>query len=111
MTVPCVGLTGTGYWAEPAAPNLRAVLAPVDLVWAQVREQESADKAHRAEAAAGQSTFDIPAAPMVAVVLPAPRPASVVVPSPEPEFADVDDDQELVLEGHAREQVLDRRNP
>ncbi|MFD9807666.1 hypothetical protein ACFWZZ_10590 [[Kitasatospora] papulosa] len=40
--------------------------------------------------------------------MPAPSPA--VVPAPEPEFADVDDDQEIVLEDLTREQVLDRRN-
>ncbi|MFD8288031.1 hypothetical protein ACFV2B_07325 [Streptomyces lavendulae] len=75
--------------------------------WAQVREQQAAAKAHRAEAAAEQTTFDVPAAPPVPVVLPAPRPAAV---APAPEFADIDENQELVLEELTREQVLDWRD-
>lgn len=47
---------------------------------------------------------------MAPVVLPAPRPATIGVPATEPEFADVDDDQELILEELTREQVLDWRN-
>ncbi|MFE7044794.1 hypothetical protein ACFU9X_36855 [Streptomyces atratus] len=54
----------------------------------------------RAEAAASQPADDVPAAPLVPVVLPAPRPAAVV---PDPEPADVDGDQELVLEELTRE--------
>ncbi|MFF3733316.1 MULTISPECIES: hypothetical protein [unclassified Streptomyces] len=44
---------------------------------------------------------------MAPLVLPTPRPA---VAAPAPEVADVDDDQELVLEDLTREQVLDWRN-
>jgi hypothetical protein len=44
------------------------------------------------------------------VLLPAPRPAAVIVPAPQLEPADVDDDQELVLEELTREQVLDWRS-
>ncbi|MYW31074.1 hypothetical protein GT040_17740, partial [Streptomyces sp. SID2119] len=53
---------------------------------------------------------DVPAVPVAPVAMPAPRPAPAVVPAAEPEFADVDDDQELVLEELTREQVLDWRN-
>ncbi|MFI5987497.1 hypothetical protein ACIBEA_42350 [Streptomyces sp. NPDC051555] len=79
--------------------------------WAQVREQQAAAKAHRAEAAAVQSVFEDPAAPMPPVVLPAPLPAvAILAPEPEPEPADVDnDDQELVLEDLTREQVREWR--
>ncbi|WP_254404979.1 hypothetical protein [Streptomyces sp. AC627_RSS907] len=78
--------------------------------WAQVRARQAAAKAHRAEAAAAQPADDVPAAPVAPVAMPAPRPAPAVVPAAEPEFADVDDDQELVLEELTREQVLDWRN-
>ncbi|MEU1129605.1 hypothetical protein ABZ383_07020 [Streptomyces sp. NPDC005900] len=78
--------------------------------WEQVRARQTAAKAHRAEAAAAQPADDVPAVPVAPVMLPAPRPAPVIVPAPEPGFADVDDDQELVLEDLTREQVLDWRN-
>ncbi|WP_346346189.1 hypothetical protein [Streptomyces sp. SID5789] len=77
--------------------------------WEQVRARQDAAKAHRAEAAAAQMADDVPAVPVAPVAMPAPRPAAAV-PAPEPEFADVDDDQELVLEELTREQVLDWRN-
>ncbi|MFD6186803.1 hypothetical protein [Streptomyces goshikiensis] len=77
--------------------------------WAQVREQQAAAAQARAEAAAAQPVFEVPAAPVAPVAPVAPRPA-VVAPAPEPEPADVDDDQELVLEELTREQVLERRN-
>ncbi|QNT98299.1 hypothetical protein HEP81_08071 (plasmid) [Streptomyces griseofuscus] len=76
--------------------------------WEQVRARQAAAKAHRAEAAAAQPADDVPAVPVAPVAMPAPRPAAVA--APEPEFADVDDDQELVLEDLTREQVLDWRN-
>ncbi|MFD5341525.1 hypothetical protein [Streptomyces hawaiiensis] len=75
--------------------------------WEQVRARQAAAKAHAA--AAAQPADDVVAAPVAPVVVPAPRPAAVV-PAPEPEPADVDDDQELVLEELTREQVLDWRN-
>ncbi|MFF7975824.1 hypothetical protein [Streptomyces sp. NPDC007905] len=77
--------------------------------WEQVRARQAAAKARAAEAVAAQPADDVVAAPAAPVVLPAPRPAAVV-PAPEPERADVDDDQELVLEELTREQVLDWRN-
>lgn len=65
--------------------------------WAQVHEWDRyrarkavAAQARAEAAAAARPGKDVPAAPVVSVVLPAPRPA--------PEVADVDDDQELVLE-------------
>ncbi|WP_424893303.1 hypothetical protein [Streptomyces sp. XH2] len=76
--------------------------------WAQVRQQQAAAKAHRAEAAAAQPANDVPAAPTAPVVLPTPRPAAIV-PAPQPEPADVDDDQELVLEDLTPEQVRNWR--
>lgn len=78
--------------------------------WEQVRARQAAAKAHRAEAAAAQPADDVPAAPVAGVVLPAPRPAAAV-PAPvlEPETADVDDDQELVLEDLTPDQVRDWR--
>lgn len=72
--------------------------------WEQYRARKAEAKAARAEAAVEQS-----AAPVEPVVLPAPRPAAVA-PVLEPETADVDDDQELVLENLTREQVLGWRN-
>ncbi|MFF8696748.1 hypothetical protein ACF08W_31495 [Streptomyces sp. NPDC015144] len=78
--------------------------------WEQVRARQAAAKAHRAEAAAAQPADDVPAVPVAPVAMPAPRPAAVIVPPTEPEFADVDDDQELVLKELTREQVLDWRN-
>ncbi|MGW2599996.1 hypothetical protein [Streptomyces klenkii] len=76
--------------------------------WAQVRQQQAAAKAHRAEAAAAQPADDVPAAPTAPVVLPTPRPAAIV-PAPQPEPADVDDDQALVLEDLTTEQVRNWR--
>ncbi|MFK0050230.1 hypothetical protein ACIQU4_40245 [Streptomyces sp. NPDC090741] len=55
-----------------------------------------------------QPDFDVPAAPVPPVVVPAPRPAADT-PTPVPEHAGVDEDQELVLEDLTREQVLDWR--
>ncbi|CAL9673067.1 hypothetical protein [Streptomyces sp. enrichment culture] len=78
--------------------------------WERVRARQAAAKAHCAEAAAAQPADDVPAAPVALVAMPSPRPAAVIVPAAEPEFADVDDDQELVLEELTREQVLDWRN-
>ncbi|MFC4506113.1 MULTISPECIES: hypothetical protein [Streptomyces] len=75
--------------------------------WEQVRARQTAAKA-RAEAAAAQPADVVPAAPVAPVVLPAPRQAAVV-PAPEPETADVDDDQDLVLEELTREQVRNWR--
>lgn len=63
----------------------------------QYRTRQAEAKAARAEAAATQSADDLPAARAAPVVLPAPRPAASAS-VPEPEFADVDDDQELVIE-------------
>ncbi|MGA4960329.1 hypothetical protein [Streptomyces lavendulocolor] len=78
--------------------------------WEQVREQQAAAKAHRAEAAAAQPADVVVDEPLAPVVLPAPRPAAVVpTPEPEPEFADVDEDQELVLEDLTPDQVRDWR--
>ncbi|MFK0182376.1 hypothetical protein ACIQVR_41200 [Streptomyces xanthochromogenes] len=74
--------------------------------WAQIREQQAAAKAHRAEAAAAVRPEDaVPAAPVAPVVLPAPRPAA----APAPDVDDVDQEQELVLEDLTREQVRDWR--
>ncbi|MEU9189498.1 hypothetical protein AB0D14_34135 [Streptomyces sp. NPDC048484] len=70
--------------------------------WEQYRARQAEAKAARAEAAAAQLADDAPAAPVAPVVLPAPRPT---VPAPEPETADVDDDQELVLEDLTPDQV------
>ncbi|MFE9222491.1 hypothetical protein ACFYN3_40110 [Streptomyces lavendulae] len=76
--------------------------------WAQIREQQAAAKAHRA--ATVQRPFDVPAAPVAPVVLPAPRPAvAVLAPEPEPAVVDVDEDQELVLEDLTRDQVREWR--
>ncbi|MBT2406277.1 hypothetical protein J7I97_03635 [Streptomyces sp. ISL-87] len=76
--------------------------------WAMVREQQAAAAKARAEAAAAvQPVVDVPASPVAPVVVPAPRPAVV---APVPERADVDEDQELVLEDLTREQVLDWRD-
>ncbi|WP_414170899.1 hypothetical protein ACMATS_37865 (plasmid) [Streptoverticillium reticulum] len=75
--------------------------------WAQVRQQQAAARAHRAEAAAAQPADDVPAAPTAPVVLPTPRLAAIV-PVPQPEPADVDD-QELVLEDLTPEQVRNWR--
>ncbi|MFD3719870.1 hypothetical protein [Streptomyces sp. NPDC058674] len=75
--------------------------------WEQYRARQAEVKAARAEAAATQSAHDIPAAPVAPVVLPAPRPAAAL--ALEPESADVDDDQELVLEDLTPDQVRDWR--
>ncbi|MFG3142435.1 hypothetical protein ACGFZA_40290 [Streptomyces sp. NPDC048211] len=72
--------------------------------WAQIREQQAAAKAHRADAAAAQPAFEAPAAPMAPVVLPAPRPLA----APDPVDGD-DQEQELVLEDLTPEQVRDWR--
>ncbi|MFB6772787.1 hypothetical protein [Streptomyces sp. NPDC056337] len=74
--------------------------------WAQIREQQAAAAQARAEAAAAQLKGQVPAASVAPVVLPAPRPA---VLAPAPQVAEVDDDQELVLEDLTREQVRDWR--
>ncbi|MBV7674295.1 hypothetical protein STHAL_33145 [Streptomyces halstedii] len=76
--------------------------------WEQVRARQAAAKAHRAEAAAARPADDVPVAPVAPVAMPAPRPAPAV-PAPEQEFADVDDDQELVLEDLTPDQVRDWR--
>ncbi|MFF3932888.1 hypothetical protein [Streptomyces hirsutus] len=71
--------------------------------WDQYRARQAAAAQARADAAAAQPEDQAPAAPVAPVVLPAPRPAAA------PEVADVDDDQELVLEDLTREQVRDWR--
>ncbi|MEI7029694.1 hypothetical protein [Streptomyces pratensis] len=78
--------------------------------WEQYRARKTDAKAARAEAAAAQREDDAPAAPVAPVVLPAPRPAAAFPASVlEPETADVDDDQELVLEDLTPDQVRDWR--
>ncbi|MFJ8028454.1 hypothetical protein [Streptomyces sp. NPDC096311] len=72
--------------------------------WAQIREQQAAAKAHRAEAAAAQPAFEAPAAPMPPVVLPAPLPFA----PPGPVGGD-GQELELVLEDLTPEQVRDWR--
>ncbi|MGW5098203.1 hypothetical protein ACWEQ1_32110 [Streptomyces nodosus] len=74
--------------------------------WDQVRARQATAAQARAEAAAAQSEAEVPAVPVARVALPASRPATV---APAPEVADVDDDQELVLEDLTREQVRDWR--
>ncbi|WP_237554364.1 hypothetical protein [Streptomyces sp. SID724] len=76
--------------------------------WEQYRAQKAEAKAARAEAAAEQPTGEVPAAPAAPVILPAPR-AAAVAPALEPETADVDDDQELVLEDLTPDQVRNWR--
>ena len=77
--------------------------------WEQHRARKAAAAQARAEAAAAATIEDVvPAAPVAPVVLPAPRPAAAI-PAPEPVTADVDEDQELVLEDLTREQVRDWR--
>ncbi|MGC9479033.1 hypothetical protein ACP4I1_33450 [Streptomyces sp. WG4] len=66
--------------------------------WEQARARQAAAKA-RAEATAAQSADVVADEPVAPVVLPAPPPT-----------ADIDDDQELVLEELTREQVLEWRN-
>lgn len=73
--------------------------------WEQVRARRAAARVYRAEAAAARTADEVSAVP---VVLPALRPAAVVR-APEPEFAEVDDDQELVLEDLTPDQVRDWR--
>ncbi|MFD4595729.1 hypothetical protein [Streptomyces rubiginosohelvolus] len=73
--------------------------------WEQVRARQTAARVYRAEAAAARPADEVPAVP---VVLPALRPAAVVR-APEPEFAEADDDQELVLEDLTPDQVRDWR--
>jgi len=74
--------------------------------WEQYRALQAAAKAAHAEAAAAQPDDGSPA-PVAAVALPAARPAAV--PAPEPEFANADEDQELVLEGLTPDEVRDWR--
>ncbi len=74
--------------------------------WDQVRARQAAAAQARAEAAAAHPEDQVPATPVAPVVLPTPRPAAAVQ---APDVADVDDDQELVLEDLTREQVLDWR--
>ncbi|MGW1819320.1 hypothetical protein ACWCQM_37920 [Streptomyces sp. NPDC002125] len=76
--------------------------------WEQYRARQAEAKAARAAAAAAQPATDVPAAPVAPVVLPAPRPVAAV-PAPDLESADVDDDQELVLEDLTPDQVRDWR--
>ncbi|MDP9954234.1 MULTISPECIES: hypothetical protein [Streptomyces] len=76
--------------------------------WEQYRAQKAEAKAARAEAAAEQPAGEVPAAPAAPVMLPAPR-AAAVVPALCPETADVDDDQELVLEDLTPDQVRNWR--
>ncbi|SDE33152.1 hypothetical protein F610DRAFT_06845 [Streptomyces sp. LaPpAH-199] len=76
--------------------------------WEHYRVRKAEAKAARAEAAAVQPADDVPAASLAPVTLPAPRP-SAAVPNLEPEIADVDDDQELVLEDLTPDQVRDWR--
>ncbi|MDX5566612.1 hypothetical protein PYK79_29610 [Streptomyces sp. ID05-04B] len=75
--------------------------------WDLYRQQQAAAAQARAEAAAAQPEDDVPAAPVAPVVPSAPRPAAVLAPFPE--AADVDDDQELVLEDLTREKVREWR--
>ncbi|WP_326621787.1 hypothetical protein OHA57_39545 (plasmid) [Streptomyces anulatus] len=78
--------------------------------WEQYRARKAEAKAARAEAATTQSTDDGLAAPVAPVMLPAPHPAAAIpAPVREPEFADVEDDQELVLEDLTPDQVRDWR--
>lgn len=76
--------------------------------WEQYRARKAEAKAARTEAVAAQPDDDVPAAPVAPVVLPAPRPAAAA-PALEPETADVDNDQELVLEDLTPDQVRDWR--
>lgn len=76
--------------------------------WEQYHARKAAAKAARAEAAAEQPADEVPAVPVEPVVLPAPRPAAAA-PALEPETADVDNDQELVLEDLTPDQVRDWR--
>ncbi|MET9587116.1 hypothetical protein ABZY10_29310 [Streptomyces sp. NPDC006539] len=69
--------------------------------WEQHGSRHAAAAQGRAEAAAAQLADNVPAAPMVPVVLPALRP----VAAPDPVVDDVDLEQELVLEDLTREQV------
>ncbi|MFB8139463.1 hypothetical protein [Streptomyces parvus] len=63
--------------------------------WEQYRARKAEAKVVRAEAAAAQPADDVPTSP---VVLPTPRPAAAIpAPVVEPEFADVLEDQKLVL--------------
>ncbi|WP_327378984.1 hypothetical protein OG393_34395 (plasmid) [Streptomyces sp. NBC_01216] len=77
--------------------------------WEQVREQQAAAAQARAEAAAAQPADVAADEPVAPVVLPAPRPAPAIVPASQPEPADVDDDQELVLEDLTPDQVRNWR--
>ncbi|WP_097865721.1 hypothetical protein [Streptomyces sp. rh34] len=76
--------------------------------WEQYRARKAEAKAARTEAVAAQPDDDVPAAPVAPVVLPTPRPAAAA-PALEPETADVDNDQELVLEDLTPDQVRDWR--
>ncbi|MFJ8769879.1 hypothetical protein [Streptomyces clavifer] len=78
--------------------------------WEQHRARKAEAKAARAEAAVTQPDDDVPASSVAPVVLPAPRPAAAIpAPVVEPEFADVEDDKELVLEDLTSDQVRDWR--
>ncbi|MFJ1799035.1 hypothetical protein [Streptomyces sp. NPDC088180] len=78
--------------------------------WEHYRARKAEAKAARAEVAATQSADEVPASSVAPVVLPAPRPAAAIpAPVVEPEFADVDEDQELVLEDLSPDEVRDWR--
>ncbi|MEU5971959.1 hypothetical protein [Streptomyces globisporus] len=78
--------------------------------WEHYRARKAEAKAARAEVAATQSADEVPASSVAPVVLPAPRPAAAIpAPVVEPEFADVDEDQELVLEDLSPDEVRDCR--
>lgn len=64
-------------------------------------ERQTAAAEARTEAVAAQPADDVLAAPVAPVVLPAPHPAAVVH-APRPAPADIEDDQELVLEDLTR---------
>ncbi|MFE5200973.1 hypothetical protein ACFQ93_46125 [Streptomyces sp. NPDC056601] len=73
--------------------------------WEQHRARRAAAAQARAEAAAAQPAEDVPAVPMVPIVLPGPRPVAAFGPVVD----DVDQERELVLEDLTRDQVLDWR--
>ncbi|WP_335940671.1 hypothetical protein [Streptomyces sp. PTD5-9] len=75
--------------------------------WEKVRARQAAAALARAEAAAAHAEDQVPVAPAAPAVLPAPLSGRR---RPSPGVANVDDDQELVLEDLTCEQVLDRRN-
>lgn len=76
--------------------------------WGQHPAWPAAGAAHaRTEPAAAEPAGGMPVATTEPVTLPVPRSPGL---APEPEYADVDEDQELVLEDLTREQVRDWRN-